>query len=54
MGLNGVAFLALGLLAGALADRWDREAIMIWCEVGRGALTLSIVLSPWLGVLGIP
>jgi predicted nucleic acid-binding protein len=45
IGLNGIAFLVFGLLAGALADRWDREAIAIWCEVGRGALTLGVVLS---------
>src|SRR3712207_7521352 len=31
--------LVLGLPAGALADRWDRRRMMMWADLGRGALT---------------
>src|SRR5580700_2888384 len=54
IGLNGVSFLVFGLLAGAVVDRWDRKAIMIWCELGRGLLTVSVVVGLWLGALTMP
>jgi MFS family permease len=54
IGLNGLSFLVFGLLAGAVVDRWNRKAIMIWCEVGRGLLTLSVVVGLWLGALTMP
>jgi hypothetical protein len=38
VGLLGVAelvpLIALGLYGGVLADRFDRRALMRWCEVG--------------------
>jgi MFS family permease len=51
LGLNTVAYLLFGPLAGALADRWDRKTTMICCEVGRGLLTASIVAALSLGRL---
>lgn len=42
--------LVLGLPAGALADRWDRRAIMRWADFGRAILTALIPLSFWLGL----
>lgn len=45
LGLHTAAYLLFGLVAGALADRWDRKATMIWCEVGRGLLTASVVVA---------
>lgn len=54
LGLQTVVYLVFGLLAGALADRWDRKATMIWCEIGRGGLTATIPLAAWCGVLGMP
>ncbi|MEU6577096.1 MFS transporter [Streptomyces sp. NPDC046805] len=47
MGLNTVSFLVFGLVAGALVDRWNRKVTMIWCEVGRGLLVLSVVVALW-------
>lgn len=35
LGLGSLSFLAFGLIAGALVDRWDRKTTMIWCELGR-------------------
>jgi MFS family permease len=41
--------LALGLAAGALADRWDRRRMMMWADAGRAVLTAMIPVSFWLG-----
>ncbi len=51
LGLHTVSFLLFGLVAGVLVDRWDRRTTMIWCEVGRGLLTVSIPAALWLGRL---
>ncbi len=37
-----IPYLALGLFAGSLVDLADRKRIMIWTDVGRGLLSLSI------------
>lgn len=54
LGLNTIAYLFFGPLAGALADRWDRKTTMICCEIGRGLLTASIVVALSLGRLTMP
>ncbi|MER7008440.1 MFS transporter [Dactylosporangium sp. NPDC000555] len=54
LGLQTVVYLVFGLVAGALVDRWDRKATMIWCEIGRGLLTATIPVAAALGVLGMP
>ncbi|GAA4607658.1 MFS family permease [Actinoplanes octamycinicus] len=54
LGLQTVVYLGFGLVAGALADRWDRKATMIWCELGRALLTGSIPVAAAAGVLGMP
>src|SRR5215471_12229744 len=38
--LRSLAYLLLGLPAGALIDRWDRKRTMILCDAGR-ALALG-------------
>ncbi|HEU5368859.1 MAG TPA: MFS transporter [Ktedonobacterales bacterium] len=40
--LRSLAYLLLGLPAGALIDRWDRKRMMIFCDAGR-ALTLGSI-----------
>lgn len=47
LGLHTIAFLLFGFVAGALVDRWNRKTTMIWCEIGRGLLTASIVVALW-------
>lgn len=42
--------LVLGLVAGAYADRHDRRLIMLYADLGRGALTALIPISYWLGL----
>ncbi|MCL4544699.1 MAG: MFS transporter [Chloroflexi bacterium] len=36
----------LGLMAGALADRWDRRRTMAGCDVARAVLTLALATLP--------
>lgn len=42
--------LGFGLIAGALADRWDRRRMIMWADAGRAALTATIPLAYWLGL----
>ncbi|MHB9864440.1 MFS transporter [Streptomyces sp. YIM S03343] len=54
LGLGTLSFLVFGLVAGALVDRWDRKATMIWCELGRAVLTAGVAVSLWLNRLTMP
>jgi MFS family permease len=54
LGSQTVVYLVFGLVAGALADRWDRKATMIWCEIGRAVVTASIPIAAAFGALGMP
>ena len=54
LGLQTVVYLIFGLVAGALADRWDRKTTMIWCEIGRGSLTAAVPVAMAFGVLAMP
>jgi MFS family permease len=54
LGLGTLSFLAFGLVAGALADRFDRKATMIWCELGRTVLAAGLAVALWLDRLTMP
>jgi MFS family permease len=54
LGLGTISFLAFGLVAGALVDRWDRKTTMIWCELGRTVLTAGVVVAALLDRLTMP
>jgi MFS family permease len=54
LGLQTLVCLVFGLLAGALADRWNRKTTMIWCEIGRAAVTASVPVAAAFGALGMP
>jgi hypothetical protein len=54
LGLSAIASIVFGLFAGALADRWDRKKIMIWCDIGQMALVGTIPVALWLGKLAMP
>jgi MFS family permease len=49
LGAQTITSFAFGLLAGALADRWDRKRTMIACDIGRAALTATIPIAALLG-----
>jgi MFS family permease len=42
-----------GLIAGAWADRLCRRPILIWADIGRAALLVTIPLAAFLGLLRI-
>jgi predicted MFS family arabinose efflux permease len=43
--LRALPYLVLSLPVGALVDRWDRKAVMILCDVGRGVAVASIPVA---------
>lgn len=43
--LRSLAYLVLGLPAGALIDRWDRKRAMVLCDAGRALALGSIPLA---------
>ena len=49
-----IAALFVGLVAGAWVDRLRRRPIMIWADLGRAALFITIPVTFVLGVLGLP
>ncbi len=49
-----IAALIVGLVAGAWVDRLRRRPIMIWADLGRAALLLSIPAAFVLGFLTLP
>src|SRR5215831_5211764 len=51
--LRALAYVLLGLPAGALIDRWDRKRTMILCDIGRALALGSIPLALALGHLSI-
>ncbi|MEU8432853.1 MFS transporter [Streptomyces sp. NPDC029216] len=49
-----LAFLLIGLPAGAWADRMRRRPVMVAGDLVRAALLLSVPLAAWLGALTLP
>jgi hypothetical protein len=47
-------YIAFGLLAGALADRWNRRLVMVSADAVSTLLVISIPVAYWLGVLTVP
>lgn len=41
-GMSGISYVCVGLLAGLIADRWDRKSLMLTADWGRAALTGAI------------
>lgn len=53
-GLEAAPYLLLGLVAGALADRWDRRRVMIAADVLSSMLLASVPVAAAAGVLTVP
>jgi MFS family permease len=51
---EAIPYLLLGLVAGALADRWDRRRVMVAADLVSAVALGSLPLADWLGVLTIP
>ncbi|MFI9123648.1 MFS transporter [Streptomyces bikiniensis] len=52
--MSTVAFLLIGLPAGAWIDRMRRRPIMIVADLSRAALLFSIPFAWWIGILSLP
>jgi MFS family permease len=52
--LEAVPYLLFGLLAGAVGDRTDRRRVMVAADVTAAALTVSIPVAYWMGILTLP
>jgi MFS family permease len=46
-----VAYMGLGLVAGALVDRWDRRGVLLVTDLARALLTAGVPLLAWRGDL---
>jgi MFS family permease len=52
-GLRGLAYIVVGLPAGALVDRWNRKLVMVLCDSGRALALGSIPLALLIGHLTV-
>jgi len=52
--VGSLPYLTLALPAGALVDRWDRKATMVWCELTRALAFGSVPLAYAVGHLSMP
>ncbi len=52
--LEAAAYVAFGLVAGALSDRHDRRRIMVAADLADAALLASVPIAHWAGLLTIP
>jgi predicted MFS family arabinose efflux permease len=43
--VRALPYLLFGLPAGALADRWNRKRMMIWCDAARALVMLTIPVA---------
>lgn len=54
LGISTATYLIAGLAAGAFVDRWDRKRTMIWCELGRAALTVTVPIALLCDAISMP
>ena len=54
LGISTATYLLVGLIAGALVDRWNRKRTMIWCEIGRAALTATVPIAFLFNAVSMP
>lgn len=46
-------YIILGLVAGALSDRWDRQRVMVRADIISAVLVSTVPVAYWLGVLTV-
>ncbi|MFC7620035.1 MFS transporter [Microlunatus sp. GCM10028923] len=49
-----VPWVLVGLFVGVAVDRWPRRSVLIFTDLARALMLLSIPVCAWLGVLSIP
>ncbi|GAA2780242.1 MFS transporter [Crossiella cryophila] len=54
LGTMSAMRLLIGLPAGALADRWNRKAVLVLCEAAQAIAAGSLVLALWWDVATVP
>lgn len=52
--LEALPYLLVGLVAGALGDRWNRKRVMVTADLVNVGLVASVPIAWWLGVLTVP
>ncbi|MFJ3928431.1 MFS transporter [Streptomyces sp. NPDC090022] len=52
--VDAAAMLLAGLPAGAVADRYDRRSVMLWCEAALVAVFGGLALLLWAGQVSLP
>ncbi|MET9324824.1 MFS transporter [Streptomyces sp. NPDC003038] len=52
--VDAAAMLLAGLPAGAVADRYDRRTVMLWCEAALVAVFGGLALLLWAGAVSLP
>lgn len=52
--LEALPYLLVGLVAGALGDRWNRKRVMVTADLVNVGLVASVPVAWWLGVLTVP
>jgi MFS family permease len=52
--MEALPYLAFGLFAGALSDRWNRRRVMVAADLLNAVVLASVPVAWWLGVLTIP
>ncbi len=51
--LEALPYVLFGLVAGALADRWDRKRVMVAADLANAVVLGSIPVTWWLGGLSV-
>jgi len=49
-----VPWIVFGIAAGTFVDRWDRRRVMIWADILRGVIVLSVPILAVMGYLTYP
>ncbi|MGW0366576.1 MFS transporter [Streptomyces sp. NPDC002990] len=52
--VDAAAMLLAGLPAGAVADRYDRRTVMLWCQAALVAVFGGLALLLWAGAVSLP
>lgn len=52
--MQALPYTLFGLFTGVLVDRSRKLPLVIWADVGRGIVLLSVPIAAWLGFLGMP